>query len=301
VDNSQLTNLLLNVKYDFLPIEKPTSEKLLKTVGSTKIMENDEAIGMGFLAPTALTKLKLAKNNPLDAQEELLQTLMPTDKPYFKTASLINEPHHTNETIEATFKVNSTGDLHLYIPNLKWKKVTQLKVNQQVISTPIYIATNQLFNLGHFEKGTTVTLSLTAEQVVDLTNWQLQTLDQTAFNRAVDKLRQQALHVNATKKGHLNGALNVPGNDTQLLYTSIPYDQDWQVKSSLQKEPLKTQRILGGFLAVEVPAGKQQLTFAYHPRMIYLGTAVSGTVLLGTAGYLGFKKYRRKRQEATHD
>ncbi|MDK6820605.1 YfhO family protein, partial [Klebsiella pneumoniae] len=82
------------------------------------------------------------------------------------------------------------------------------------------------------------------------------------FNRAVDKLRQQALHVNATKKGHLNGALNVPGNDTQLLYTSIPYDQDWQVKSSLQKEPLKTQRILGGFLAVEVPAGKQQLTFA---------------------------------------
>lgn len=301
VDNSQLTNLLLNVKYDFLPIEKPTSEKLLKTVGSTKIMENDEAIGMSFLAPTALTKLKLAKNNPLDAQEELLQTLVPTDKPYFKTASLINEPHHTNETIEATFKVNSTGDLHLYIPNLKWKKVTQLKVNQQVISTPIYIATNQLFNLGHFEKGTTVTLSLTAEQVVDLTNWQLQTLDQTAFNRAVDKLRQQALHVNATKKGHLNGALNVPGNDTQLLYTSIPYDQDWQVKSSLQKEPLKTQRILGGFLAVEVPAGKQQLTFAYHPRMIYLGTAVSGTILLGTAGYLGFKKYRRKRQEATHD
>lgn len=146
-----------------------------------------------------------------------------------------------------------------------------------------------------------MTLSLTAEQVVDLTNWQLQTLDQTAFNRAVDKLRQQALHVNATKKGHLNGALNVPGNDTQLLYTSIPYDQDWQVKSSLQKEPLKTQRILGGFLAVEVPAGKQQLTFAYHPRMIYLGTAVSGTILLGTAGYLGFKKYRRKRQEATHD
>ncbi|MGC3657970.1 YfhO family protein, partial [Enterococcus faecalis] len=47
VDNSQLTNLLLNVNYDFLPIEKPTSEKLLKTVGSTKIMENDEAIGMG--------------------------------------------------------------------------------------------------------------------------------------------------------------------------------------------------------------------------------------------------------------
>lgn len=74
------------------------------------------------MAPTALTKLKLAKNNPLDAQEELLQTFVPTDKPYFKTASLINEPHHTNETIEATFKVNSTGDLHLYIPNLKWKK-----------------------------------------------------------------------------------------------------------------------------------------------------------------------------------
>ncbi|MGC3569795.1 YfhO family protein, partial [Enterococcus faecalis] len=77
-----------------------------------------------------------------------------------------------------------------------------------------------LLNLGHFEKGTTVTLSLTAEQVVDFTNWQLQTLDQTAFNRAVDILRQQALHVNATKKGLLNGALNVPGNDTQLLYTS---------------------------------------------------------------------------------
>ena len=146
-----------------------------------------------------INQVKISKNNPLDAQEELLQTLVPTDKPYFKTASLINEPHHTNETIEATFKVNSTGDLHLYIPNLKWKKVTQLKVNQQVISTPIYIATNQLFNLGIL-KGTTVTLSLTAEQVVDLTNWQLQTLDQTAFNRAVDKLRQQALHVNVTKR-----------------------------------------------------------------------------------------------------
>ena len=60
---------------------------------------------------------------------------------------------------------------------------------------------------------------------------------------------------------------------------------------------LKTQRILGGFLAVEVPAWTE-LTFAYHPRMIYLGMPAE-TVLLGTAGYLGFKKYRRKRD--THD
>ncbi|MCU9778263.1 YfhO family protein, partial [Enterococcus faecalis] len=58
---------------------------------------------------------------------------------------------------------------------------------------------------------------------------------------------------------------------------------------------------LGGFLATTVPAGNQQLTFTYHPRMIYIGTAVSGTILLGTAAYLGFTKYRRKRQEATHD
>ena len=55
------------------------------------------------------------------------------------------------------------------------------------------------------------------------------------------------------------------------------------------KRTLKNTTHSRWLLAVEVPAGKQQLTFAYHPRMIYLGTAVSGTILLGTAGYLGFK------------
>ena len=123
MDNSQLTNLLLNVKYDFLPIEKPTSEKLLKQLVPRKSWKTMKRSVWAFGA-NRINQVKISKNNPLDAQEELLQTLVPTDKPYFKTASLINEPHHTNETIEATFKVNSTGDLHLYIPNLKWKSYT---------------------------------------------------------------------------------------------------------------------------------------------------------------------------------
>ncbi len=119
----------------------------------------------------------------------------------FKTASLINEPHHTNETIEATFKVNSTGDLHLYIPNLKWKKSYKIEGKPtSYLDADLYCNQSTVQFRAFLKKGTTVTLSLTAEQVVDLTNWQLQTLDQTAFNRAVDKLRQQALHVNATKK-----------------------------------------------------------------------------------------------------
>ncbi len=56
---------------------------LKKQLVPRKIMENDEAIGMGFFGANRINQVKISKNNPLDAQEELPQTLVPTDKPYF--------------------------------------------------------------------------------------------------------------------------------------------------------------------------------------------------------------------------
>lgn len=304
VDNSKVTNLLLDVAYEFLPVDETTTERPIKTTKQTNVFKNSEAIGMGFLVPENFGKLHVRQGQPLAIQEQILQTLHSSTQRYFTDATFLPGSQADENEVETTVKVASSGDLHLFIPSLNWSKVTEIKINNHVLSTPIYITTNQLFNLGEFEKGDLVKITLTTNQTLDLRDWQVKTLNQAAFDSVISELTKQALALTEQKNGQLKGTITVPENGNSLLYTSIPYDKKWRVSSETQ-ENIPTKKVLGNFLALELSAGKHQLTFTYQPNTLYLGALISLLVFIGTAGYLATKKIstsrRQKRKDDSHE
>jgi len=299
VDSSQVVNLLLNVRYEFLPNDRINHLMPIKTAHGINVIQHPEAIGMGFLTDQHLTANKWIKNQPLRFQEQVLQQLVPSKEPYYKEASVVAKTQKTADTIELTAKVNTSGNFHLFIPGLNWSEVQKFKINGKVITPPIYIATKQLFNLGYYPKGTIVTITLTTKQVADIATWQLQTLDQAKFDQAVASLRQHPLELVAKNDGQLTGNITVPKKGPSLLFTSIPYDSNWSVVSK-QAGKLKKQKVLGNFLALELPPGQHTLTFTYRSKVVYWGLAISVSVWLSTAFVLIFKNrtrffFRRKK------
>jgi uncharacterized membrane protein YfhO len=296
VDRAKPINLLLNVGYEISPEQAAVHRHPIKTENGTSIVQNKEAVGMGFLVPDQLSALKLPAKQPLVLQEEILQHLVPKNEAYFKDAAVLQNVYPPTDAMQITVKTAATGDLHLFIPKLKWSKVTELKVNGQVVASPIYIETNQVFNLGYFAKDSLVTIRLTTKKTVNSADWQIKTLDQSNFDGAVNILQKQALTLKEQKNGQLKGAISVSETGPHLLYTAIPYDSNWQVTSQ-QNGPLPTKKVLGNFLAIQLPSGKQTLTFTYRPKIFYIGVIISITIGVGTILYQVSKKFFGSKQK----
>ena len=64
------------------------------------------------------------------------------------------------------------------------------------------------------------------------------------------------------------------GEDKRLLFTSIPYDENWHVY--LDGEETGTEAVLdGAFLAAELTAGEHELRFVYSNKWLFSGSIIS--------------------------
>lgn len=293
VDNSQVVNLLFNVKNQFsFKKEQRRIKPMLQD--NIYIYKNPEAIGMGFLVDPNFKKLNLISKQPLLNQEHVLQSIKEIDEPYFPSAKIVKVNKQTKNHIKLSIRTTTTGDLHLYIPNFSWDNMKKMKVNGKKITHPIAIHTNQLENLGYYKENTPIQLEFITNQPIDLDTLELKTLDQQAFDTLVSSLKEQSLKLIRQRGSNYEGTLQVKGKKKQLLYVSIPYNQNWQV--FIDGKPVKAQKILNNFIGINVKGGKHTITFGYQPKSFYYGVTVIITVFVGILYYQLAKRRKNNQQ-----
>ena len=272
VDNSKVINFLLNVPYEIT--HKTLDKESFKKFEETTIYKNDEAIGMGILAPNTLKELKLTTKDPLKNHEDILQQFSPSTEPYFQNVKKQAEKTTANY-YQLETQINATGDLYAYIPHINWKNVDNFEVNGKKIKPTTAIATNQLFNLGYFNKNETVTLTIYSKKKLDLTDWNLQTLDQNKFDQFISAKKEQSLSLRK-EIGAYSGQITVDDKN-ELLYLSIPFDKNWTVQ--VDGNTVNTFPILENFTGINLTQGTHQVTFQYHQKSFTLGIMISILVL----------------------
>lgn len=282
VDDSQVINMLLNVPYEMMPTVKEKVPLSFST-NKTNVYENSEAIGMGFLAANDFDSVKLKKNEPIENQENILQGIKKIAEPYFKSPAIIDSDASPEDSYSLTVKPIVSGNVYFRIPDVKWKTVDKLVVNGEKINQTIYVATNQLFNLGYAEKDELLSIQVYTKKKTDINKWQLATLDQQVFDNFIEKERKQALQLYKRDTGTLRGNVSVSSTENQLLFLSVPYDRGWQVKVDGQK--VKTFPVLTNFTGIHLSKGNHQIEMKYRPRSFQIGLVISLIVLSGVGIY----------------
>ncbi|MGX7264930.1 YfhO family protein [Enterococcus crotali] len=292
VDESKVINLLLNVNDQLTP-ELKLYQKNISNDPSTNVYENEEAIGMGFLVPEEFGNLKLAKNQPLKNQEMILQQIQENKQNYFQETQKIAWTAQADNHYTLTTKPTANGELYLYAPEVDWKKITSFKVNGEKIQPAIYIATNQLFNLGYFKKDDVVQLQLESEKELEEKTIELKTLQQENFDSFITKQKSQAIQLKEEVSGTLTGEITVTDPENPLLYLAIPYDKNWQITVDGQK--VKAKSVLGNFTGIELTSGKHQIKMHYQQRNFIVGVLISISVVLGVLFYQLINYFTRRK------
>ncbi|MGX7138443.1 hypothetical protein RV15_GL000689 [Enterococcus silesiacus] len=294
VDESKVINLLLNVNYQLTP-EVKSHQKNISSDPSTNVYENEEAIGMGFLVSKEFGDLKLVKNQPLKNQEMILQQIQENKQGYFQETQKVAWTAQADHHYTLTTKTTTDGELYLYAPEFNWKKITSFRVNGEKIQPAVYIATNQLFNLGYFKKDAVVQLQLESEKELEEKAIELKTLQQETFHSFITKQKSQAIQLEEEVLGTLTGKITVTDSENSLLYLAIPYDKNWQI--TVDGKKVKAKSVLGNFTGIELTSGKHQITMHYQQRNFIVGVLISISVLLSVLFYQLIKYVRRRKSK----
>ncbi|EOH96922.1 hypothetical protein UAY_02654 [Enterococcus moraviensis ATCC BAA-383] len=294
VDDSRVINLLLNVNYLLTPEVKAHQENISNDP-TTNIYKNDEAIGMGFLVPQNFETFKLEKDQPLKNQEMILQQIQQNKDDYFRETQKISWTKQENNHYTLTTRTTANGELYLYAPEINWKKITSFTVNGEKIQPAVYIATNQLFNLGHFKKDAIVTLELESKKELDDNIIELKTLQQEQFDSLITKQKAQAIQLKEEVSGILTGEITVTDPEKTLLYLAIPYEKNWKIM--VDGKEVKAKSVLGNFTGIDLTSGKHQLTMHYQQRNFIVGVFISISVLLSVLFYQLSKRFKHRKSK----
>lgn len=157
---------------------------------------------------------------------------------------------------------------------------------------PLYFSPSHagVISLGYLQAGQTVTLRWDQTADIQITQAYFAGLNMAALEDLHHQAQQNSGNF-ALGDGKLEG--RITREEAGLLYTSIPWDEDWQATINGQKaEP---QPFMGGLLALPLPAGDSQVEIRFVPGGLQAGVALSLVSLLGLVGWTVMERKKRAR------
>jgi uncharacterized membrane protein YfhO len=117
-------------------------------------------------------------------------------------------------------------------------------------------------------------------------------LDAELFCEIMPQLRQAELKINSFRDTKIEGSITIPAGMT-TLFTSIPYDEGWQVTVDGVKTGIS--KTLGSLLAVNLSEGTHEIVMRYMPRCFTVGLTVSVTGLAAFAAVCAVDSFIKKK------
>ncbi|MDR1464781.1 MAG: YfhO family protein [Oscillospiraceae bacterium] len=218
------------------------------------------------------------------------------------------DPASGNAKLRFTVAVETARNVYIYADSNKIGKVTILRALDENGDAQVNDARAQdspcIWDLGVVTPDEPLVLELSLNNDAEANGGFycfLYGLNMDAFLEGYNTLRQGELHIISHKSDtDLTGTITAPADG--LLYTSIPYDEGWQVTIDGKRVPASEYVPLANkaLLAVPLTQGDHTVSLHYEPQGLRLGLLVSfGTlaVLLCGWGVLLLLR-RRERQRA---
>ncbi len=151
-----------------------------------------------------------------------------------------------------------------------------------------------VLDCGYFEKGEILTLEIKipADKESGYADIYAVGLDMNNFEAGYNKLANSAMDITEFTDTHIKGTVKVGA--TELVYTSINYDEGWEITVDGERvEPI----VLGGALiGIDAAPGTHTIEMTYKPKGFMIGAIVSaGTLVAFIAALIIIRIVKKKR------
>ena len=147
---------------------------------------------------------------------------------------------------------------------------------------------------GYFEKGEILTLEITipADKESGYADIYAVGLDMTNFEAGYNKLSASAMNITEFTDTHIKGTVDVKASE--LVYTSINYDEGWEI--TIDGEKIEPVAIGGALIGVDAAPGTHTIEMTYKPKGFMIGAIVSaGTLVAFIAALVIIHIVKKKR------
>lgn len=308
--STPVTNSLFNIKY-VLSKRKLHYYQLLKTENNINLYKNNNYLPFMFMVDGNVLDMKLNKLEPFNNQNLILNTMTNTNKNVFEnnnfniTLNNVKQNEkvtkykeykkvNLNRDASITFDINVEYDglLYAYISSDYNKKVDILLNGESIIDTEEENSYRyNILELGNYKKGDKVSLEIILlEDDLKITDYVFSTFNETEFKEKINLLNSNdSFKMEEFKTNYIKGKINV-SDSNQILYTSIPVDNGWNIYIDGRK--VEYDVIMDTFIGLTLDSGEHTIEFEYIPRGFTSGVCVSmlSIALLGYAIYSERKK-----------
>jgi len=220
----------------------------------------------------------------------------------FTTGHRKYSPENENKTASLTYtvKIPTDDEVYIYFPS-DWAREVDLTLNGEDFGTYFGNETRRIVSLGEFLPGELITLQMTLTEEdlyigtgVDYFYY----LDEALYAEIMPRLNAYAMEITDWDNTRIEGVVMTDA-DHDLIYTSIPYDEGWNV--TVDGDPVEITTVCGALLAIDasaLPEGAHTVVFTYMPKCYVIAFAISmgGILLLALCLGIRFMVIRLKER-----
>lgn len=246
---------------------------------------NDDALSLGFMVNDKIKDWDIYSGTPMEVQNQFIN-LTTGYEPIIKldrTVDLVDGE-------ACTLKLPAGSQVYVQLMT----SVAKLEV-----STPEYQKTynnynNQMYNLGCMEEDQLANITATfKEGQTEPVQLKIYICHQDDYEKVYEALAKEQMEITSFKDDHIEG--KITADQPRTLLFSIPYDEGWKITVDGQEK--KQYPIGEALMGVDLEAGTHQITLAYTPPGLWIGsflTIASMGLYLGTIALEG--RNRKKRE-----
>lgn len=282
------------------------------------IYENPYALPLGFMVHSQVAQVRMDNENVFEIQNEIFSSMVQGGRDLYEPV-VLGEPSFENLELDDTvsdkryrhvvqgqpakvtysFAAPSEDPLYLYCAGILHEgHEVELYVNDEYIGQYFHWSGFGVVSLGSFAPGTQVTLEMRLKDSY-LILGQVLVCAQNTNELAADaaRLKEQSWVLTEAGGSTMAGSVAVREPD-QLLLITIPQVEGW--RATVDGQPVEIQRVLDALVAVPVPEGTHEVVLRFTPPGLWVGVALSGATLLGSAAiWLWMRRRRQKRNSST--
>ena len=278
----------------------------IKTEGNYAVYQNPYALPIAFMVNEALesTKSNEAKNK-FAYNNDILKSMVNENYDIYKELNVtdiklnnLSEVKYDDETvyqkeikgvkatIELTLKAHEYGPVYMFLKSSEYENGFSSKKSNISSQNGVSITVNSNVKydqftghgyniqfIGTYHKDEEITIEISVlNDSFSLDEVQLYYCDMDRFQDIYKNLSSNIIENTIYKDGYIKGDIKVTADKT-LMYTSIPYDEGWNLK--VDGEEYDYFKILNGLIGVKLQPGQHKIEFKYKLPGLRLGIGIS--------------------------
>ena len=278
------------------------------------VYANPNALPIAFMASNDILDVSLEGDNPFICQNAFFSSLCTDTKAeYFKQVDIDRvvpenaKPStygtHTkyvpriegeNSHIEFILTAPTEDMMYLYFPSSYERKIN-LWLNGDFVDYYFEGGNEVIQPLGRFSEGEEISVIATITEEkneVLFADEYFYYLDEEAFKRSVEELKQHPLEIESFKENHIRGTVNADKDG--ILFTTISYEPGWTIKvDGVKTEPVE---LVDALIGIPVSAGEHSIEMSCFPKGMTIGIIISmGGVLIVVTAVVLTKRSKKEK------